>query len=151
MTSSRRAWLARVATVLVLGLAACGGGSGSTKVSVELREFEITPNRLSVPAGSVSFAVRNVGGLLHEMVVVLTDLPPERLPTTSDGRFDPRGAGVRVVAAVSSVAPRAAKTRTLRLGVGRYVLLCNIPAEPTEGTPAHFAEHMHATFQVTRT
>lgn len=63
---------------LVLVAAACGGAAASAgpptpvpsgTVAVEAREYGFTPSTISVPAGPVTFSVRNAGNQEHEFEI----------------------------------------------------------------------------------
>jgi uncharacterized cupredoxin-like copper-binding protein len=138
-----------VFAALLLGAACGGGGSDGATVGVELREYEITPNKVSVPAGEVTFEVRNAGAFVHEMQVVQTDVPADQLPARADGRFDEAAADAKILGEASNVQAGATAKLTVRMKAGKYLLLCNRPADATEGTPAHFARQMYAPFLVT--
>jgi uncharacterized cupredoxin-like copper-binding protein len=142
--------LLALAAVVGLTAAACGGGDGGgTTVGVQLTDYEITPNRVSAPAGAVSFEVRNDGGIAHELAVVRTDLAPRALPTTADGRFDEHATGLEVLDRIE-LAPGKTGSLALDLKAGGYVLACNIAANAGQGTPAHYSRGMVAGFRVTQ-
>ena len=136
--------------VVVLGGAACGGGSGGTTVGVELREYEITPNKISAPAGEVTFDITNAGAFVHEMEVVKTDVSVDQLPSDANGQFDAGAANAQVVKSAKDIAAGATVRLVVRLKAGSYVLVCDRPADAAEGTPAHFSRHMYAPFVVTK-
>ena len=97
-------------------------GAGGSNVAVQLKEFKLTPKPVSVKAGKVTFTVKNVGKVEHEMVVLKTNVPPGKLPI---------GAGSRVsentsVGEVGEVHPGQTKKVTLALKPGKYVLICNL-------------------------
>jgi hypothetical protein len=56
-----------------------------TPVNVLLKDFEVRQDTAVVPAGTVTFRVRNQGPTSHEFVVVRTDLAPGKLPLQDDG------------------------------------------------------------------
>ena len=70
--------LVRVAAVLGLTLAACGGGGSSAApgtippgaIVVSADEYEFEPPTLTAPAGDVAFAVMNDGTENHEFEVM---------------------------------------------------------------------------------
>ncbi len=91
------------------------------QVKVTLKEFKVIPSVASVKAGSVSFKVTNTGTIVHEMVVVKTNLAPGKLPVKNN-RVPEKGA----IGEVPDLSPGKSKTVTLKLTAGKYVLLCNI-------------------------
>jgi hypothetical protein len=102
----------------------------------------------SVSAGAVELAIDNVGGFVHEILLVRSDLAIEELPKTADGLFDEQATGVTVVASADDVAAGATATITKQLEAGAYYLICNRPAEPGD-TVTHFGHSMYAPFAVT--
>jgi len=150
MMSSRAA--RRFAWLLVpfaLVLPACGDGQGeSSTVDVTLEEFAVTPSESSVPAGSVTFNATNEGpDDDHELVVILTDLSLEALPTNDDGSANEDGEGVEAIGEIEEFPPGETQSATFDLEAGNYVLICNI-YDPDEDE-AHYQEGMRVAFTVT--
>jgi hypothetical protein len=55
-----------------------------------------------------------------------TDLAPDALPTTSDGRFDPAGGGAVILANTPLMGPGATTdTFRIELEAGKYVFISN--------------------------
>lgn len=116
--------LASLVGLLAVSLIATGVASSSTgasTVKVTLKEFKLQPSPKTVKAGPVTFAVQNVGSIVHEMVVIKTDAAPGTLPVKAD-RVSEKGA----IGEVPDVASGKSKKVTLNLKAGRYVLLCNL-------------------------
>jgi plastocyanin len=95
-------------------LAACGAGSASSGpatavpsgvVAVEAREYAFTPSSITVPAGSVTFSIRNVGSQEHEFEVFKGDT---------------------VVDEVEGIVPGLTKDATMTLAAGEYTFLCKL-------------------------
>ncbi len=114
--------LAAVAA-LVLAFTAFGAPQAhrAATVHVRLKEFKVLPTPKSVVAGRVTFVVRNVGNLEHELVVIRTTRKPGSLPV-SGGKASERGK----VGEVADLAPGRTGRVTLRLRPGKYVLICNV-------------------------
>jgi uncharacterized cupredoxin-like copper-binding protein len=84
--------------VIIVVIAACGGSGGPTAppatalpsgvYAVEAKEYAFTPTTITVPAGPVTFAVRNAGVEAHEFEVFRD---PEL--TTSIDKVESLGAG----------------------------------------------------------
>ncbi len=143
-----------IAALGLLGLSACGssGGSGSSDrdVDVKLTEWSIKTDKVEAPSGQVNFSMENEGSVVHEFVVVKTDLAPEQLPVDDDGMFDERGKGLTFVDEVEDVDPGGGTAKlTVDLKPGEYLLVCNKPPVPRENLPAHWAEKMYTPFTVT--
>jgi iron uptake system component EfeO len=76
--SARSAALAACCLGAAVILAACGGGTATSgppaslpagTYAVEAREYSFTPSALTVPAGAVTFRVRNAGNEEHEFEI----------------------------------------------------------------------------------
>ena len=105
---------ARLSLVLALALAACGGSGPSAPpatpapsgtVLVEAREYAFTPSSISVPAGAVTFSVRNGGTQEHEFEVFQ---------------------GETVVDEIEGLVPGLTKDLKLSLAPGEYTYLCKL-------------------------
>jgi uncharacterized cupredoxin-like copper-binding protein len=128
-----------------------GGGDdgGASTVAVTLKEFEVLPDKDSVPAGSVTFTATNSGpDDPHELVVMKTDLAPGALPTADDGSVDEEGEGVELIGEIEDLAVDATEEITFTLDAGKYVLLCNIVEEEDGETESHYQQGMRAAFTV---
>ena len=109
--------LAFAAAAFVLASAACGGGSSSssssqsgsgataqgTVVAVAAGEFYFKLDRTSVPAGKVTFVVKNEGKVGHEMVVAMGEIGEDELEVGMTGNLN------------------------LDLQPGHYAIICNLP------------------------
>jgi uncharacterized cupredoxin-like copper-binding protein len=164
MLSVRRvmnlAWLgATIATGFIL-LAACGGsgtkyssaatstprsttsagttptGAGAT-VKVTLKEWTLTPDKASVPAGDITFSATNSGTIDHEFVVFKTDLAPDALKLSGTA-VDEAASGQTKVDEIAEFAPGTTKTLTLNLQPGKYVLICNVAGHYQRGVSSAF-------------
>ena len=98
-------------------------------------EFKLVATPASRPAGKVTFAVANVGNVVHEMVVVPA-------PNGAAGLKQPDGTASEAGAKgeVADLAPSKTARLTVTLPAGKYVLLCNLPG--------HYASGMYADFTV---
>ena len=130
---------------LVLGLTAPALAATPTVVTVEMTDQKdgaqvMRLDRAEVPAGKVSFKVKNTSpDLVHEFLVVPTRLTPDQLPTTKDGsRVDEKK--LKGIKELGDLKPGKAGTLTLVLKPGHYVVFCN--------EPGHFRGGMHAELTV---
>jgi uncharacterized cupredoxin-like copper-binding protein len=134
-TRARRRW----AWVLALGLVAVAIAvpltvarrdeptPRGTLQNVLLEDFEVRQEATVVPAGKVSFLIRNQGPTTHEVIVVRTDLAPDKLPLQSDGlTVDEEGDGIKFLEEVEGLDIDDRETLILDLAPGRYVLYCNL-------------------------
>jgi hypothetical protein len=134
-----------IASLASLGALSCGGGHHrATVVGVTLREFTVTPDRSSAPRGPITFDVTNAGTEDHEFLVIQTNLAPDALPVEANGSYEENGPGTVLLAEIDVIPPNQARTLTLDLQAGNYVLICN----RVEGLEAHYALGMHAGFSV---
>lgn len=129
------------ALIVIAGLfaSACGTpAAGSTTVSVALTDSKITASTLTVPAGNVTFDVKNTGSMVHELVVLKTSLAEDKIgPDANEpGKVSEDGN----VGETDEMDAGTSKTFSLILGPGHYVLICN--------EVGHYALGMHATFTV---
>jgi iron uptake system component EfeO len=113
--SGRLARIPAALATVALALAACGGGSGGSPapatplppgvVAVEAREYQFTPSTLTVPAGSVTFSVKNAGTEEHEFEI-----------------FE----GETVVDEIEGLVPGLTKDLTVTLEAGAYTFMCKL-------------------------
>ena len=112
-----------------------------TPVNVRLEDFKVRRDAAVVRAGTVSFLIRNQGPTTHEIIVVRTDLAPDKLPLQSDGlTVDEEGDGVEFLDEAQGLDIDDRQTMVLDLAAGNYVLYCNL-----EG---HYLGGMHAALTV---
>jgi uncharacterized cupredoxin-like copper-binding protein len=109
----------------------------------------MTVSPATVPAGKVKFVVTNNGTVLHEMIVLKTKVPFDRLPVADAGDPPHRVStgAVKVdesksVGETGDVAKGKTKSVTLKLKNGSYVLVCNVAK--------HYGLGMRAPFTVTK-
>jgi uncharacterized cupredoxin-like copper-binding protein len=98
-----------------------------TPVDVLLDDFKVRRDAAVVPAGTVSFRIRNQGPTTHEVIVVRTDRAPGKLPLQSDGlTVDEEGEGIDFLDEVEGLDIDDRETLDLNLTPGHYVLYCNL-------------------------
>ena len=114
MSRSTRALLVTVLLGAAGAIAACGsqGGSGapgtpapSGVIAVEAKEYAFTPATITVPAGSVTFSVKNAGTEEHEFEI-----------------FE----GDKVVDEVEGMVPGLTKQLIVTLEAGDYTFVCKL-------------------------
>jgi uncharacterized cupredoxin-like copper-binding protein len=132
--------------------AAGTGTSGSPAagvINVTLREYSITPDPTSAKAGKITFKVENKGpSMVHEFLVIKTDLDIDQLPTQSDGALDEEGSGVELVDELPEFKVGEIHELTVDLEAGKYVLACNVGEETGGHEEIHFKNGMHTAFTV---
>ena len=110
----------------------------------------VTPFATTAPAGDVTFVVKNLGTIEHEMVVLKTDSPFDKIPIADAGDPPvPVTSGADKIDEAAHVAEtgdpnlKPGDTRTFvaaGLTPGHYVLMCNIAK--------HYGLGMRAAFTV---
>jgi iron uptake system component EfeO len=74
-------------------------------VAVEAKEYAFTPSTITVPAGSVTFSIRNAGTQDHELEVLQGD---------------------QLVDKVEAIAPGLTRDATVKLPAGEYTFVCKL-------------------------
>lgn len=108
----------------------------ATTVNVTLgkpKEFSLVPSPGSVPAGKVTFTVKNDGAMVHELVVIKTNLDAGKLPTKT-GEADETGN----LGETGDMEAGTTKDVVLTLTPGHYALICNLPGHYVGGMYANF-------------
>lgn len=120
-----------------------GGGSYSgSRAAVPgrwMRMMSVTASPSSVPAGTVSFRVRNTGNLTHELVIL--PLPAAGAGTCaicSGGTVSEQGSlgeasATCAAGAGQGITAGAGGLVTVHLPPGRYELICNLPGHQAMG------------------
>jgi len=118
-------------------------------VDVALQEWSINPSVLTIGAGATTFTVKNTGPQFkHEFVVLKTDLAPAALPKQADGTVDEEGAGVTSPGEIADIPIGEQQTTTIDLTPGKYLFICNLVDQDTNGTELHFTNGMFRAFTV---
>ena len=109
--------------------------------------MRVVADRQSVPAGTVSLRVANVGSLVHELVVLRLDGGARvgDRPVGADGRIDEASSVGEASQSCGGgsgdgIAPGALGWVTLQLSAGDYELVCNLPG--------HYAGGMYTALHV---
>ena len=98
-----------------------------TLQNVLLKDFEVEQEATVVPAGTVSFRIRNQGPTTHEVIFVRTDLAPDKLTLQGDGlTVDEEARGIKFLEEVEGLDIDDRQTLVLDLTPGHYVLYCNL-------------------------
>lgn len=125
------------AALLVVPLLTACGSQGP--ITADLTDNKINLSTVSAAAGDVTFKIKNdSANEVHELVVLRTDMPADKLTLGADGavdeeKFDSAGEQGDIAAAQGA-------DLTLKLTPGHYALICN--------QPGHYAAGMHLDFTV---
>ena len=101
--------------------------TAGTKIQVTATEMKFQLSQSTVPAGTVEFETTNKGKIPHEMVVIKTDLPLEKLPLKGD-KLDEDKAG-KEIGEIEEDDLKSGETKTLKVNLtpGKYLIVCNLP------------------------
>jgi Sulfocyanin (SoxE) domain len=98
-----------------------------TPADVRLDDFRVLQDTAVLPAGTVSFRIHNDGPTTHELIVVRSELPPDKLPLQKDGlTVDEEGEGIKFLDEAEGLDIDDRQTMVLDLTPGHYVLYCNL-------------------------
>ena len=123
---------------LFVALSLTGCGPKNSEVNVEMTSFAFKLDKDSVPAGTVTFHVKNAAeDLEHELLVIKTDLKASDLKVKDDGKIEEEGLEI-----IDEIEVEHGATSDLKIDLtpGHYLLICNIAG--------HFPAGMHAEFTV---
>jgi len=138
-----------VALVSALALLACGGDDDEKggSVSVTLREFSISTDKSSAPAGAITFNVTNTGpDDAHEFEVIKTDLALNAIPKNDDGSANTED--LEEVDELEELEVGSSESLAVDLERGKYVLICNLLEQEDGEIVAHFQQGMRKEFTV---
>lgn len=140
--------LAFLACCAAMAFVSCSDPDDISTVNVTLREFSVSVDQRTVPAGEVTFHVTNAGTVPHEFLVIRTGLAADALPTTSEGAFNEDAPGTDVLDEIEDIAPGQSRDITIQLDDDSYVLICNMVHREGGTVSAHYALGMRTSFQV---
>jgi uncharacterized cupredoxin-like copper-binding protein len=98
-----------------------------TPLNVRLEDFLVRQDAAVVPAGTVSFRIRNQGPTSHEFILVRTDRAPDKLPLQRDGlTVNEDAPGIELLDEAEGLDIDDRQTLVLDLAAGNYVMYCNL-------------------------
>jgi len=124
-----------VGLFILPSLAACGSQG---PIQADLTDTSIKLASTTAQAGPVTFDIKNVSANeVHELVVLRTDLPADKLTLGADGlvdedKFEAAGEQGDIDASQSA-------KLTLNLKPGHYALICNLPGHYLAGQHTDFS------------
>ena len=109
-------------------------------VNVSEVSFRIHMSQDHALAGPITFHIVNgADNMLHEFLLIKTDLPADELPTDESGRV--MEDAVTIITTEENIPPSQARNMSVNLAAGHYVMICNLPE--------HYLQGMHVEFTVT--
>jgi len=138
MRKLKLAALLAIAAALVMGCTAGAAPARGGTVNATLTEMKIAVDRNSIPAGPVTFVVKNSGAVVHELVVLQTDVPQDKL--AADAAQAGKVVETGNLGETGDVNVGESKTFAVTLPAGHYVLMCN--------EVGHYTSGMHMAFTV---
>lgn len=127
---------------LVMLATACSAASlspspsaSSTAVAATLTEFAIALSPSTAAPGSVTFTVTNSGTMVHEFVILKTDVLAADLPLANDKVTE---ADYTSMGEVADLQPGASGTVTATLPAGHYAIVCNLVGHVSGGMATDF-------------
>ena len=130
-----------ILVISMLALSACGQASaqpGAAKVTVTMTEWAVNLSQASIPAGKVTFVLKNTGTVTHELIIAKTDLAQDKLPIQTE---DPLKVDESAsIGEIGDVDAGQTKEDIFDLAPGSYVLMCN--------EQSHYMAGMHIAFTV---
>jgi hypothetical protein len=127
----------------------CGSTGGGGKVNVTLAEWSITTGPNSVPKGPIEFTIKNNGQKQHDLVILRTNIPPDQLPTKSDGSVNTDAPDIKIEHTVDAIDSGDTTGRTFQMDPGTYVLISNLVDDENGTKTAQYGRGMHTSFTVT--
>jgi uncharacterized cupredoxin-like copper-binding protein len=127
--------LAMLATACSAASLSASPSPSSTAVAATLTEYSITLSPSTAAAGSVTFTVTNSGTIVHEFVVLKTDILAADLPLTNDEVTE---ADYTSMGEVADLQPGASGTVMVTLPAGHYAIVCNLVGHVSGGMATDF-------------
>jgi uncharacterized cupredoxin-like copper-binding protein len=115
--------------------APASSSASSTTITATLKEFSIELSAPTAPAGSVTFTVTNSGTMVHEFVVLQTDVRAADLPIA---KGEVNEDDYTSMGEVADLEADASGTMTASLTAGHYVIICNLPGHVSQGMAIDF-------------
>jgi uncharacterized cupredoxin-like copper-binding protein len=134
-----------MAVAMLLVAPAAPAAAAVTTVKVEVGDasgvngpMTMTVDPVSAPAGKVKFVLTNNGTIIHEMVVLKTKVPYDKLPVNPKTH---KVSEAKTVGEIGDTPKGKTKSKVFTLKKGSYALVCNIAK--------HYDMGMRAAFTVT--
>jgi uncharacterized cupredoxin-like copper-binding protein len=96
--------------------------AASRALRIRMTEFAFDPNDAVAKKGAVTITALNDGEVVHDLVLLKTDVDPAKLPKKGDKVDESTSVGE-----IADVEPGSTKKTTLELAPGKYVMVCALP------------------------
>jgi uncharacterized cupredoxin-like copper-binding protein len=124
-----------LATACSTASSSASASAPATNITATLSEYSIELSAATAPAGMVTFTVNNAGTMIHEFVVLQTDVQAADLPVANgevnEDDFTSMGE-------VADLEADASGTMTATLAAGHYAIICNLPGHVSQGMAIDF-------------
>ena len=107
--------------------------ASTTAIAATLKEYSIKLSAATATPGAVTFTVTNSGTMVHEFVVLKTDIKAANLPLANGAVTEDEYTSMGEVA---DLAAGASGTLTATLTAGHYAIICNLPGHVSQGMVA---------------
>ena len=135
---ARRVRAGALAVAGALGVLAATGGAGAApasdatasaaRIKVVLTEWKLVPSVVRVSPGAITFVVRNMGKIPHELAIVRTGRHHHALPMAGS-----KASEAGLMGEIEEFLPGQTRRLVVKLAPGKYVLLCNLPGHYMAG------------------
>jgi uncharacterized cupredoxin-like copper-binding protein len=116
------------------GVASSNTASSGKTLGVTLDEYHVKLDASTIPAGTVTFDVKNTGSEKHEFVILKTDVEAAALPSDpATNKVQEETSGVQHVDEIDGVGPGGQRALTVSLTQGTYLIVCNYPGHVHAG------------------
>jgi uncharacterized cupredoxin-like copper-binding protein len=119
-----------------------GGGGPAGSITVQLRDWSVSPSQSSTRAGTVTFHA------VHAMMEMMSASQGGKTHALTVARKNDDGT-YEVLGSVWDIGVGQSKDLTLDLSPGNYELQCNVVEEIGSKTVSHYKQGMHTPFTVT--
>jgi uncharacterized cupredoxin-like copper-binding protein len=109
--------------------------ASQTNITATLSEYSVELSAASAPAGAVTFTVNNSGTMVHEFVVLKTEVQAADLPLANG---DVNEDDYTSMGEVADLEVDASGTLNATLTAGHYAIICNLPGHVAQGMAIDF-------------
>jgi uncharacterized cupredoxin-like copper-binding protein len=109
--------------------------SSTTTITATLKEYSIELSAETAPAGPMIFTVTNAGTMVHEFVVLKTDVQAADLPVASG---EVNEDDYTSMGEVADLAAGTSGTLSATLTPGHYAIICNLSGHVAQGMAIDF-------------